>query len=61
MTTAAEENGTDVPHERLAMENLVISKPGYVYIYYSNEDSVSAPVEVFFACPDVTQSTPAPT
>ncbi len=46
VTTAARETGTDIPHERLAKDNIVITKPGYVYIYLSNENRQL--VEVFY-------------
>ncbi|HEX5171922.1 MAG TPA: DUF6443 domain-containing protein [Cyclobacteriaceae bacterium] len=37
MTEAAREDGTDVPHVRLAKE-LTITEPGYVYLYTSNDN-----------------------
>ncbi|HEU5291914.1 MAG TPA: peptidoglycan DD-metalloendopeptidase family protein, partial [Cyclobacteriaceae bacterium] len=40
------ETGNDVAHERLAFDNLVITEPGYIYIYLSNENET--PVEVYF-------------
>jgi RHS repeat-associated protein len=43
------ENGTDVPHEKLAFEGaerIIVKEPGYVYIYLSNENDT--PVEVYF-------------
>lgn len=35
MTDAAREDGSDVPHEKMAME-VVASEPGYYYVYLSN-------------------------
>ena len=47
ITTAAKEAGTDVPHERVFnTDPIIITQPGYVYIYLSNE--AASPVEVFF-------------
>jgi len=46
VTAAAEEDGTVVAHEYLNIAPITIEKPGYVYIYLSNENST--PVEVFF-------------
>ena len=49
LSETPKENGTDVPHERLAFdgaEQVVITEPGYVYIYLSNENDT--PVEVYF-------------
>ncbi len=49
ITTACREYGQDAPHERLAKE-LVITEPGYVYLYISN-DNVSlggGEVEVYW-------------
>src|SRR5205085_1771084 len=40
------ENGQQVAHERLFSPDIVIDKPGYVYIYLSNEEL--SPVEVYF-------------
>ena len=31
LSTAAKETGTDVAHERLYFDNLVITEPGYIY------------------------------
>ena len=45
VTGAAMENGTNVPHERLA-EEIVVQQPGFVYIYLSNDND--QPLEVFF-------------
>jgi RHS repeat-associated protein len=45
--TSAKENGTNVPHKLIMRASpLVITEPGYVYIYLSNENPT--PVEVFF-------------
>ncbi|MEI9920683.1 MAG: hypothetical protein WDO14_18110 [Bacteroidota bacterium] len=47
ITTAAKEDSTNVPHERIAPDDdLIIDQAGYVYIYLSNENEV--PVEVYF-------------
>nr|WP_262916670.1 RHS repeat-associated core domain-containing protein [Belliella kenyensis] len=46
VTLAARETGTNVPHELLKTVQITIQKPGYVYIYFSNENPT--PVEVFF-------------
>jgi RHS repeat-associated protein len=45
----AKESGTDVQHELLSKE-LVIKKPGYVYLYLSNDNVAlgGSPVEVYF-------------
>jgi len=40
------ETGQDVEHERLFSPEIAIEKPGYVYIYVSNENET--PVDVFF-------------
>src|SRR5690606_12894701 len=45
VTTAAMENGTNVPHEKLSGE-IVVQQPGYAYIYLSNDND--QPLEVFF-------------
>src|SRR5690606_26455610 len=45
VTTAAKENGTNVPHEKLSQE-IVVQQPGYAYIYFSNDND--QPLEVFF-------------
>ncbi|MFD0998701.1 RHS repeat-associated core domain-containing protein [Ohtaekwangia kribbensis] len=49
LTEAAKESGTDVPHELLSKE-LVIEKPGYVYLYLSNDNVAlgGSSVEVYF-------------
>ncbi|HEU5292147.1 MAG TPA: LamG-like jellyroll fold domain-containing protein [Cyclobacteriaceae bacterium] len=46
ISSAPKETGNDVAHERLAFDNLVITEPGYIYIYLSNENET--PVEVYF-------------
>jgi RHS repeat-associated protein len=45
MSTAAKEAGTNVPHEKLA-DQVIITQPGYVYVYLSNEETT--PVDVYF-------------
>jgi RHS repeat-associated protein len=40
------ENGQDVAHERMAIDNITITEPGYVYVYLSNENPTY--VEVYF-------------
>jgi RHS repeat-associated protein len=49
ITEAAKESGTDGPHELLSKE-LLIKKPGYVYIYLSNDNVAlgGSQVEVYF-------------
>jgi Leucine-rich repeat (LRR) protein len=49
VTEAAKESGTDVNHELLSKE-LVIKKPGYVYLYLSNDNEAlgGSQVEVYF-------------
>jgi len=47
MGSTAKEAGTDVPHERVFnTDPILITQPGYVYIYLSNESPT--PVEVYF-------------
>nr|WP_262916665.1 RHS repeat-associated core domain-containing protein [Belliella kenyensis] len=46
VTTAARETGSNVPHQYLKSPQITIQQPGYVYIYFSNENPT--PVEVFF-------------
>ncbi len=46
VTGAAEEDGSNVAHEHLTITPITIEKPGYVYIYTSNENPT--PVDVFF-------------
>src|SRR5690606_6871316 len=53
VTTAAKENGTNVPHEKLSQE-IVVQQPGYAYIYFSNHNG--QPLEVFFDDFTVTHS-----
>lgn len=45
VTSAAEEDGTDVNHEHLSV-SITIDEPGFVYVYLSNENST--PIDVFF-------------
>ncbi|REG78506.1 DUF6443 domain-containing protein [Algoriphagus antarcticus] len=45
MTNSAREDGTNVPHEKLAQE-VVAEEPGYFYIYLSNESQTGS--EAFF-------------
>jgi len=57
ITTAAREYGQDAPHERLAFDGanqIVITQPGYIYIYISNENGT--PLEVYFDDFKVTHS-----
>lgn len=46
------EDGSNVPHEKLGHE-ITIDRPGYVYIYLSNDNDV--PIEVYFDDFKVTQ------
>ena len=46
VSTAAKEDGTNVPFEKLTAPPIVISQPGYVYTYLSNE--ATSPIEVYF-------------
>ena len=47
MGSIAKEAGTDVPHERIFnTDPILITQPGYVYIYLSNESPTT--VEVYF-------------
>jgi RHS repeat-associated protein len=46
ISTGAREFGQDVAHERLFSPEVLITEPGYVYIFLSNEET--APLEVFF-------------
>jgi len=55
MGSTAKEAGTDVPHERVFnTDPILITQPGYVYIYLSNESPT--PVEVYFDDFKVTQT-----
>jgi RHS repeat-associated protein len=45
LSSAPMESGQNVLHERL-WENVVVTEPGYVYVYLSNEET--NPVEVYF-------------
>ncbi len=45
VSTAAKEDGSNVPHQQLSAQ-VVISQPGYVYTYLSNESLT--PIEVYF-------------
>ncbi|UXP33108.1 RHS repeat-associated core domain-containing protein [Reichenbachiella agarivorans] len=47
MTEAAAEDGTDVDHEHLS-HSITIAEAGYVYIYLSNENGTTDPIDVFF-------------
>jgi hypothetical protein len=40
ITTAAKETGTDVPHVKLTA-TVTVKQAGYMYIYYSNEESTT--------------------
>ncbi len=44
MGTRASEHGQDTEHEKLESPNIIISQPGYVYTWLSNEENV----EVYF-------------
>ena len=46
MTDIAREYGQNTPHERMKSPSITIQEQGYVYIYFSNEESV--PLEVYF-------------
>jgi RHS repeat-associated protein len=49
VSDAPKEDGTNVAHERLAFdgtERVVITEPGYIYVYLSNENET--PVDVYF-------------
>ena len=45
MSDVAKEHGQDVAHEKLSA-SVVITQPGYVYVFLSNEET--SPVEVYF-------------
>ncbi|MEP2510418.1 MAG: RHS repeat-associated core domain-containing protein, partial [Reichenbachiella sp.] len=60
ISTAAEENGSDVAHEKLS-HSITITEAGYVYIYLSNETGptfggTATPIDVFFDDFTVTQN-----
>lgn len=60
ISTAAEENGSDVAHEKLS-HSLTATEAGYVYIYLSNETGptfggTATPIDVFFDDFTVTQN-----
>jgi RHS repeat-associated protein len=57
MTESAKENGTDVPHEKLVLTEIV-KEPGYVYIYLSNDNLAlgGSQIEVYFDDFKVTQT-----
>jgi RHS repeat-associated protein len=46
LTSAPKEKGQDVAHERLFSPQITIDQAGYVYIYYSNEETTL--LDVFF-------------
>jgi RHS repeat-associated protein len=46
LSASAKEAGTDIPHELLSFDDIVIQESGYMYIYLSNENDT--PVEVYF-------------
>ena len=46
ISTGAREFGQDVAHERLFSPEVLITEPGYVYIFLSNEEPT--PIEVYF-------------
>jgi RHS repeat-associated protein len=46
ISTNAREFGQDVAHERLFSPEVLITEPGYVYIFLSNEEPT--PIEVYF-------------
>lgn len=54
ISTAAQEDGSDVNHEYISINPVTITEPGYVYIYLSNENVT--PVEVFFDDFEVTHT-----
>ncbi|SHK65275.1 RHS repeat-associated core domain-containing protein, partial [Reichenbachiella agariperforans] len=47
MSEDAAEDGTDVAHEHLS-HSIAIEEAGYVYIYLSNENGTTDPIDVFF-------------
>ncbi|WP_229802483.1 RHS repeat-associated core domain-containing protein [Echinicola pacifica] len=46
ISSSAKETGADIPHQNLKINPITITKPGYVYIYLSNE--TGSRIEVFF-------------
>lgn len=46
MSSTPKEYGQNVAHELLSSPNIIIDRPGYVYVYLSNEETT--PLEVFF-------------
>ncbi|MEB2779594.1 RHS repeat-associated core domain-containing protein [Algoriphagus sp. C2-6-M1] len=54
ISTAAQEDGSDISHEYISINPVTITEPGYVYIYLSNENTT--PVEVFFDDFEVTHT-----
>ncbi|MEB2780869.1 RHS repeat-associated core domain-containing protein [Algoriphagus sp. C2-6-M1] len=54
ISTAAQEDGSDISHEYISINPVIITEPGYVYIYLSNENVT--PVEVFFDDFEVTHT-----
>jgi hypothetical protein len=40
ISTAAKETGTDIPHQKLTA-TVTVKQAGYMYIYYSNEESTT--------------------
>jgi len=54
ITTGSRETGTDVAHDSLVAQ-VIVKQPGYMYIYLSNEEPTSSPIEVYFDDFKVTQ------
>jgi RHS repeat-associated protein len=54
MSSTAKEQGQNAAHERLYSPDIMITEPGYVYIYISNEEQT--PIDVFFDDFKVTQN-----
>ncbi|MEB2780871.1 RHS repeat-associated core domain-containing protein [Algoriphagus sp. C2-6-M1] len=54
ISTAAQEDGSEISHEYISINPVTITEPGYVYIYLSNENVT--PVEVFFDDFEVTHT-----
>lgn len=46
LSATPKETGQDIDHERIYSPTITIDEPGYVYIYYSNEEST--PLDVYF-------------